>query len=190
MVFDETYHPLGQNDSDSNRIILFCDIERPMRYRWAQAFNRWLGRTLMTAASSPNETGDQTGGINKLFRVVLACRPVPAPLQGLEPQRLLHRPRAADRRGRGMDHLRLNAAGVLEVPQVRHRSRAEIRAERKGHQPLCAVFGAGQRAIGLERLELVAQWEMVKVGCADLRLHVGIDDTRRQAHDTQAVGLI
>jgi beta-hydroxylase len=24
----------------------------------------------MTAASSPNETGDQTGGINKLFRVV------------------------------------------------------------------------------------------------------------------------
>lgn len=24
----------------------------------------------MTAASSPNETGDQTGGINKLFRFV------------------------------------------------------------------------------------------------------------------------
>jgi beta-hydroxylase len=24
----------------------------------------------MTAASSPNDTGDQTGGINKLFRVV------------------------------------------------------------------------------------------------------------------------
>ena len=30
-----------------------------------QAVNRWLGRTMMTAASSPNETGDQTGGINK-----------------------------------------------------------------------------------------------------------------------------
>ena len=54
----------------SNRIILFCDIERPMRYRWAQAINRWLGRTLMTAASSPNETGDKTGGINKAFRYV------------------------------------------------------------------------------------------------------------------------
>jgi len=70
VVFDETYLHWAHNGSDSNRIILFCDIERPMRYRWAQALNRWLGRTLMTAASSPNETGDQTGGINKLFRFV------------------------------------------------------------------------------------------------------------------------
>jgi beta-hydroxylase len=70
VVFDETYIHWAKNASDMNRIILFCDIERPMRYRWAQKINKWLGRTLMTAASSPNETGDQTGGINKLFRVV------------------------------------------------------------------------------------------------------------------------
>lgn len=68
VVFDETYIHWAQNDSNSSRIILFCDIERPMRYRWAQAVNRWLGRTMMTAASSPNEIGDQTGGINKVFR--------------------------------------------------------------------------------------------------------------------------
>jgi beta-hydroxylase len=67
VVFDETYIHWARNDSTSSRIILFCDIERPMRYRWAQAVNRWLGRTMMTAASSPNETGDQTGGVNKLF---------------------------------------------------------------------------------------------------------------------------
>lgn len=70
VIFDETFIHWARNDSDSNRIILFCDIERPMRYRWAQAVNRWLGRTMMTAASSPNETGDQTGGINKVFRFV------------------------------------------------------------------------------------------------------------------------
>jgi beta-hydroxylase len=70
VVFDETFIHWAQNGSDRNRIILFCDIERPMRYRWAQAVNRWLGRTMMTAASSPNETGDQTGGINKVFRFV------------------------------------------------------------------------------------------------------------------------
>ncbi len=70
VVFDETYLHWARNDTDSDRVILFCDIERPMRYRWAQALNRWLGRTLMTAASSPNETGDQTGGINRLFRFV------------------------------------------------------------------------------------------------------------------------
>jgi beta-hydroxylase len=70
VIFDETFIHWARNDSDINRIILFCDIERPMRYRWAQAVNRWLGRILMTAASSPNETGDQTGGINKVFRFV------------------------------------------------------------------------------------------------------------------------
>ena len=70
VVFDETYIHWAYNGSDSDRIILFCDIERPMRFRWAQALNRWLGRTMMTAASSPNDTGDQTGAINKLFRFV------------------------------------------------------------------------------------------------------------------------
>ncbi|MFC3107666.1 lipid A hydroxylase LpxO [Undibacterium arcticum] len=67
VVFDETFIHWAHNGSDSNRIILFCDIERPMRWRWAQALNRWLGRTMMTAASSPNDHGDQTGAINKLF---------------------------------------------------------------------------------------------------------------------------
>jgi beta-hydroxylase len=69
VIFDETYIHSAQNGSDVNRIILFCDIERPMRYRWAQAVNRWLGRTMMTAASSPNETGDQTGSVNKIFHL-------------------------------------------------------------------------------------------------------------------------
>lgn len=70
VVFDETFIHWAQNGADTNRIILFCDVERPLRYRWAQAINKWLGKTMMTAASSPNETGDQTGRINKLFRFV------------------------------------------------------------------------------------------------------------------------
>ncbi|AKZ62652.1 aspartyl beta-hydroxylase [Herbaspirillum hiltneri N3] len=70
VVFDETFIHWAQNGAETNRIILFCDVERPLRYRWAQAINKWLGKTMMTAASSPNETGDQTGRINKLFRFV------------------------------------------------------------------------------------------------------------------------
>ncbi|CAN7711678.1 lipid A hydroxylase LpxO [Pseudoduganella sp. LjRoot289] len=69
VMFDETFIHWAINGSESDRIILFCDIERPMRYRWAQAVNRWLGRTMMTAAASPNETGDQTGMVSKLFKV-------------------------------------------------------------------------------------------------------------------------
>ncbi|MFC4933011.1 lipid A hydroxylase LpxO [Massilia sp. GCM10023247] len=69
VIFDETYIHWAVNGSESDRIILFCDVERPMRYRWMQAVNRWLGRTMMTAASSPNETGDQTGLVSKAFRI-------------------------------------------------------------------------------------------------------------------------
>lgn len=69
VVFDETFIHWAINGSESDRIILFCDIERPMRYRWMGAFNRWFGRTVMTAAASPNETGDQVGLVSKLFRI-------------------------------------------------------------------------------------------------------------------------
>jgi beta-hydroxylase len=69
VIFDETYIHWAINGSESDRIILFCDVERPMRFGWMQAINRWLGRTMMTAAASPNETGDQTGLVSKLFRV-------------------------------------------------------------------------------------------------------------------------
>ncbi|NYE60614.1 beta-hydroxylase [Duganella sp. 1224] len=69
VIFDETYIHWAVNGTETDRVILFCDIERPMRFRWAQAINRWLGRTMMTAAASPNETGDQTGAISKLFTI-------------------------------------------------------------------------------------------------------------------------
>jgi beta-hydroxylase len=69
VVFDETYIHWVRNDTDQNRLILLCDIERPMKYRWAQAVNRWLGRNVMAGAASPNQQGDRTGFINKLFVV-------------------------------------------------------------------------------------------------------------------------
>jgi beta-hydroxylase len=69
VIFDETYIHWAENASDSDRLILFCDVERPMRFGWMQAINRWLGRTMMTAAASPNESGDQTGLVSKLFRI-------------------------------------------------------------------------------------------------------------------------
>jgi len=69
VMFDETYIHWAINGSESDRIILFCDVERPMSLRWAQAVNRFLGKTMMTAAASPNETGDQVGLVSKLFRV-------------------------------------------------------------------------------------------------------------------------
>lgn len=69
VVFDETYIHWVRNDTDKDRLILLCDIERPLRYRWAEIVNRLFSRYVMSAAASPNDSGDRTGAIGKLFRV-------------------------------------------------------------------------------------------------------------------------
>jgi beta-hydroxylase len=74
VIFDETYIHYAKNDTDVSRIVLFCDIERPMRFRWASAVNRLVSNTLMRAAASPNEVGDRTGLLNRMFKYVYAIR--------------------------------------------------------------------------------------------------------------------
>lgn len=74
VIFDETYVHWAENKTDQTRIILFCDIERPMKRRWAQAVNHWIGSTVMSAASSPNDEGDRTGALNRIFKYVYALR--------------------------------------------------------------------------------------------------------------------
>ena len=74
VVFDETYLHVARNTTQADRVILFCDVERPLKYRWARAFPRWFGRHVMTAAASPNDAGDRTGGLNRVFGKVYAVR--------------------------------------------------------------------------------------------------------------------
>jgi beta-hydroxylase len=70
VMFDETFIHHARNGADRNRLILFCDIERPLRFAWARACNRWFARHVMTAATSPNDAEDRTGLINRLFIMV------------------------------------------------------------------------------------------------------------------------
>ncbi len=74
VMFDETYIHYAENTTQQDRLILFCDIERPLKYRWAQAFNHCFGRYVVAAASSPNADSDRTGGINKVFKYLYAIR--------------------------------------------------------------------------------------------------------------------
>lgn len=64
----------AENKTEQTRIILFCDIERPMKWRWAQTINHWVGASLISAASSPNDENDRTGAINRIFKYIHAAR--------------------------------------------------------------------------------------------------------------------
>ena len=74
VIFDETFLHYAENTTQVNRIILFCDIERPMRSRAAAAINHFISRHLIAAAAAPNRPGDRTGGLNKAFKYVQEFR--------------------------------------------------------------------------------------------------------------------
>ncbi|MDP9044396.1 MAG: aspartyl/asparaginyl beta-hydroxylase domain-containing protein [Pseudomonadota bacterium] len=73
VVFDETYIHWVRNDTDQDRLILLCDVERPMKYRWAQWINHAFSRYVMTAAASPNEVGDRVGLIGRFFHLAFVA---------------------------------------------------------------------------------------------------------------------
>jgi beta-hydroxylase len=74
VLFDETYVHYAENKTDTDRIILFCDIERPVKTIFGRAWNKFFGWFIMAAAVSPNMGDDKTGNINKAFKYVYSIR--------------------------------------------------------------------------------------------------------------------
>lgn len=73
VVFDETYVHTALNDTDVTRLILFCDIERPLRGP-AAAVNRWVMRHIMRATATQNVEGERVGAINRAFGTIFAVK--------------------------------------------------------------------------------------------------------------------
>lgn len=67
VVFDETYIHCAENQTSQQRLILFCDIERPLSNRIARALNRFIGKPLARAAATQNVEGEHVGVLNQLF---------------------------------------------------------------------------------------------------------------------------
>jgi len=74
VVFDETFIHTAHNQSDVDRLILFCDVERPMNNPLARWFNRAFGRVAVAAAAAKNMEGDQVGALNKAFHSLYQVR--------------------------------------------------------------------------------------------------------------------
>lgn len=74
VVFDETYIHRAENRTDHQRLILFCDIERPLTNRVARALNRFIGKPMARAAATQNVEGEKVGVLNKIFSYVYHIR--------------------------------------------------------------------------------------------------------------------
>ena len=66
VVFDETFVHEAWNGTETTRLILLCDVERPLTGPM-RAVNRWVMRHVMGATGSPNEDGERVGAINRLY---------------------------------------------------------------------------------------------------------------------------
>ncbi|NHF66999.1 aspartyl/asparaginyl beta-hydroxylase domain-containing protein [Xanthomonas hortorum] len=64
-IFDETYLHFVRNDTDAARLILMCDVARPMR--WPGRLFNLLYCQLARAAMTPNDTRDKRGPASALF---------------------------------------------------------------------------------------------------------------------------
>lgn len=67
VLFDETYVHYAENKTEEDRIILFCDVRRPLTNSLANQINYLFSQTIMRAAASKNTSMERVGIINKLF---------------------------------------------------------------------------------------------------------------------------
>lgn len=64
-LFDETYLHYVKNDTDDYRLILMCDVDRPVSVLGKPV--NWLYKKFVHLLLVPNLPGDQSGPVNRLF---------------------------------------------------------------------------------------------------------------------------
>ena len=67
VMFDETYVHWVKNETEQTRVILFCDIERPLSNRVMTRINRWVSKQLGRATAPQNLDDERVGGINQAY---------------------------------------------------------------------------------------------------------------------------
>jgi len=74
VLFDETYLHYAENTTSDDRIILFCDVERPLTTGAMTAVNRWVSKNIINESATQNEEGEHVGWINRIFGYVYHVR--------------------------------------------------------------------------------------------------------------------
>jgi aspartyl/asparaginyl beta-hydroxylase (cupin superfamily) len=109
VVFDETFIHRAENATEHDRIILFCDIERPMKYGWATALNRFVAHPLHCGGRVAEHRSRPHGRAEPRVRRVLQGAPLRQARAQDAQEALLHAQVLADRARAARDPLALVA---------------------------------------------------------------------------------
>ena len=74
VLFDETYIHSVNNDTDQDRIILFCDVTRPLRTPIARALNRFVINHIVKITATQNTADEKVGILNKISSSIYALK--------------------------------------------------------------------------------------------------------------------
>jgi beta-hydroxylase len=74
LMFDETFIHYARNDTDKDRLILFCDVRRPLNNPVAKLVDVMFRQVMMRAAATENVPGEKIGWINRAFGYVYRVR--------------------------------------------------------------------------------------------------------------------
>ena len=74
LLFDETYLHYAENTTSDDRIILFCDVERPLKTGAMTSVNRWVSENIINESATRNEEGEHVGWINRVFGYIYRVR--------------------------------------------------------------------------------------------------------------------
>jgi beta-hydroxylase len=74
LLFDETYIHRAVNETSQHRLILFCDVTRPMRYRFAERVNDFIAWKILKETATRNGPGDRVGLFNRAFNYIYRIR--------------------------------------------------------------------------------------------------------------------
>ena len=70
LVFDETYVHNAANETDTTRVILFCDFTRPLKTPIMRAFNRFMIRYVFRVTKSQNVESEKVGLFNRFTAAI------------------------------------------------------------------------------------------------------------------------
>ena len=74
IMFDETYIHSVNNDTDQDRIILFCDVARPVRTPVVRAINRFVTNHVVKMTATQNIDTEKVGILNRISGYIYALR--------------------------------------------------------------------------------------------------------------------